>query len=93
MDKTFVNALDELLDSFEKLHYSETKSIEILEHLLLGQNVVDVVVDLRKVGYTNSEANYLIDRYWTENDIKLDRKKYLTDYIKEFKDAKNNKLN
>lgn len=91
--KNSINAIDELLSVFEKLKYSELKSIEILEQLLLAKNVVDVLLDLKKVGYTNSEANYLIDRYWTENDIKLDRKKYLTDYIKEFKDAKNNKLN
>lgn len=88
-----INALDELLNAFEKLKYSEFKSIQILEKLSLGQNVVDVVLDLKKVGYTNSEANYLIDRYWTENDIKLDRTKYLTEYIKEFKDAKKNKMN
>lgn len=92
-NNNFVNAIDELLTTFEELQYSYDKSIEILEKLSLGENVVDVVLDLRKVGYTNSEANYLIDKYWTENDIKIDRKKYLTEYIKEFKDAKNNKLN
>lgn len=91
--KIYINALDELMSCFEKLKYSDLKCIDILEKLSLGQNIVDVVLDLKKVGYTNSEANFLIDRYWTENDIKLDREKYLAEYIKEFKEAKNNKLN
>lgn len=90
---TYINAMDELLYALEKCNVSESDSINILTSLLEGKNVVDIIFYLKKVGYTNSEANYLIDRYWTENNIKIDRDKYLFEFVKDFKDAKNNKLN
>lgn len=70
--------------------YSAIECEDILDYTNSMDELLDV---LSKQGYDEQSSIELLSRFLEENDTKLDEDKSIEDFVKEYKDAKNNKLN